>query len=502
MQIPPKTKPRIFLIDAYALIYRAYFAFISRPLMNSAGENTSAPFGFARFLLDIREQFEPDYLAVVFDAGDSFRTDVYPEYKATREKMPDDLRASLGRVRDIVAGFNDSVVELDGYEADDVIGTLAVQAREAGLEAVIVSGDKDFYQLVGPGIHLMNPGRGGATGVAAEWVSEENADEKFGIPPSQIADYLALVGDSSDNVPGARGVGPKTAVKLLEQYTDVEDLIVNAAGLKPPRAARSLEENAEEIRLSKRLVTIMTDLDVVLDLDLLRVRAPNNEVLRDLFVELEFRRLADQFATASQAEGGGTHGLAEVDTEDGVVDYSVVDSVEGLATIIASAHAAGRVAIAVESSNADPLRGDLVGVALSVEGGVAGYLPFGHLQPFELTFEGEGPGAVRNLPSPGHTAMSDFKALLEDPNVRVVGHDLKNVALALSRSGVELALSPGTSGEGGAFDVEIASYVLDPGRRDHGVKALSMEVFSHKPVDRSDVIGSGRAKIAFAERAP
>ena len=251
MKIPPKTKPRIFLIDAYALIYRSYFAFIQRPLTNAAGENTSAPFGFTRFLLDIREDFAPDYLAVVFDAGDSFRTEMFPEYKATREKMPDDLRSSLGRIRDIVEAFNDPIVELDGYEADDVIGTLATRARDAGLEAVIVSGDKDFYQLVGPDIHLMNPGRGGATGVAADWVTEENASEKFGIPPSQVVDYLALVGDSSDNIPGARGVGPKTALALLEQHGDIEALIVNAESLKPPRASKSLQENAEAVRLSK-----------------------------------------------------------------------------------------------------------------------------------------------------------------------------------------------------------------------------------------------------------
>ena len=186
MKIPPKTKPRIFLIDAYALIYRSYFAFIHRPLTNSAGENTSAPFGFTRFLLDIRGDFAPDYLAVVFDAGDSFRKEEYPDYKATREKMPDDLRSSLGRIRDIVEAFNDPIVELDGYEADDVIGTLAIRARDAGLEAVIVSGDKDFYQLVGPDIHLMNPGRGGSAGVAADWVTEANADEKFGNPVGRI----------------------------------------------------------------------------------------------------------------------------------------------------------------------------------------------------------------------------------------------------------------------------------------------------------------------------
>jgi len=491
LQIPPKTKPRIFLIDAYALIYRAYFAFISRPLTNSAGENTSAPFGFTRFLLDIREKFEPDYLAVVFDAGDSFRDEVYPEYKATRDKMPDDLRASLGRVRDIVAGFNDRVVELDGYEADDVIGTLAVQARDAGLDAVIVSGDKDFYQLVGPGIHLMNPGRGGSTGVAAEWVTEENASEKFGVPASQLIDYLALVGDSSDNVPGARGIGPKTAVQLLKEHADVEALIEHAAELKPARAAKSLQENAEMVLLSKKLVTIMTDLDVSLDLDAFRVQEPDNAALRDLFLELEFRRLADQFATAAQAEGGGTHGVAEAEGDADQVEYVVVDTVEDVASVVAAVGKAGRVALAVECSTPHPLRGEVVGIALSVEGGAAWYLPFGHDQPFELTFEGEGPGAVRNLPGLATAKMASLRAMLEDGDVRKVGHDLKRATLVLSRADVKLA--------GLAFDTMIASYVLDPGRRGHELKTLSMEVFSHKPMDYADVVGSGRKKITPSE---
>ena len=491
MQIPPKTRPRIFLIDAYALIYRSYFAFISRPLTNSAGENTSAPFGFTRFLLDIREQFEPDYLAVVFDAGDSFRDEEYPEYKATREKMPDDLRDSLGRIRQIVEGFNDPVVELEGYEADDVIGTLARQAAEQGLEAVIVSGDKDFYQLVGPHVHLMNPGRGGSSGVAADWVTEENASEKFGIPPSQVADYLALVGDSSDNVPGARGVGPKTAVQLLAQYPDVEELIEHAESLKPPRASKSLSENAEEVRLSKRLVTIMTDLAVELDLEAWKVHEPDNEVLRDLFVELEFRRLADQFALAAQAEGGGTHGEAAVDAEDDDVDYAVVDTLEGLEGLVADVRAAGTFTIAVESSHEDPLRGQLVGLAVSVEGGTARYLPFGHAQPFELTFEGEGSADVRNLPGLATPELAALKALLEDSAVGTSGHDLKYAALVLSTAGVTLA--------GHETDVMVASYVLDPGRRDHVLKTLSMEVFSHKPLERGDVTGSGRSKVSFSD---
>ena len=486
MKIPPKTKPRIFLIDAYALIYRSYFAFIQRPLTNSAGENTSAPFGFTRFLLDIREDFAPDYLAVVFDAGDSFRTEMFPEYKATREKMPDDLRSSLGRIRDIVEAFNDPIVELDGYEADDVIGTLATRARDAGLEAVIVSGDKDFYQLVGPDIHLMNPGRGGATGVAADWVTEENASEKFGIPPSQVVDYLALVGDSSDNIPGARGVGPKTALALLEQHGDIEALIVNAESLKPPRASKSLQENAEAVRLSKRLVTIMTDLDVELDLEALKVGEPNNEVLRDLFVELEFRPLAEKFAVLAQASG-----VVTPEVERAEVTYSVVDQASDVDSLIEVLRAAGRMAISAEPSTEDPLRGKLVSLGLSVEGGAAWYLPFAHQQPFELTFEGDGPGEVRNLPGLATAEMSGLKALLEDVTVAKVGHDLKRTALTLSREGVELG--------GVTCDVMVASYVLDPGRRSHALTTLVLEAFSYKAIAYSDVVGSARKKVPFSD---
>ena len=496
MQIPPKIKPRIFLVDAYALIYRSYFAFISRPLTNSAGENTSAPFGFTRFLLDIREKLEPDYLAVVFDAGDSFRDEIYPEYKATREKMPDDLRSSLTRIRAIVEGFNDPIVELRGYEADDVIGTLALKALDAGLEAVIVSGDKDFYQLVRPGIHLMNPGRGGPTGVAAEWVTEENAGEKFGVPPAQVADYLALVGDSSDNVPGAKGVGPKTAVQLLERHSSVEELIAHAAELAPPRAARSIAENAEDVRLSKRLVTIMTDLDVELDLDGWRVHEPNHAALRDIFVELEFRKLAEDFATAAQAQGrqppsrpfadAGGDGRAGADPS-----YRVVDRVDDVASVVAAIRRAGRVCMATESSSPDPLRGSLVGLALTLGTGSSWYLPFGHRQPFELTFEGDDLGEERNLPALTLGVMAGLRAALEDPSIAKVGHDLKRSVLALSTAGVTL--------RGTAFDVMVASYVLDPGRRAHDLAVLSMDFFAHKPLTHSDVVGSGRSRIGFAD---
>jgi DNA polymerase-1 len=500
LEIPPKSAPRIFLVDAYALIYRSYFAFISKPLTNSAGENTSAPFGFTRFLLDIREKFEPDYLAVVFDAGDSFRDQIYPEYKATREKMPDDLRASLARIRAIVAAFQDAVVELDGYEADDVIGTLATKARVAGLEAVIVSGDKDFYQLVGPGIHLLNPGRGGSTGVAAEWVTEANASEKFGIPASQVADYLALVGDSSDNIPGAKGVGPKTAVQLLQQYPSVEELLAHASELQPARAAKSLEENADAVRLSKRLVTIMTDLDVGLDLEAWKVGEPNHAALRDLFVELEFRPLAERYAAAAGRAGADKATSTGTATATATVSASailavaasrVVEDADALATVVARLASARRVAIWAETSTPDPLRGELVGLGLAISGGESWYLPFGHSQPFELSFEGEDPGEARNLPALTHMKCARLKALLEDAGVPKVGHDLKRSALALSRAGVTL--------RGSAIDTMVASYVIDPGRRAHDLTALSLELLSHKPATYSEVVGTGQKAISFAE---
>ena len=475
------------MIDAYALIYRSYFAFIKRPLTNAAGENTSAPFGFTRFLLDIRENFDPDYLAVVFDAGVSFRDVEYPEYKATREKMPDDLRASLGRIRDILDGFNDPVVELEGYEADDVIGTLAIKARDQGLEAVIVSGDKDFYQLIGPGIHLLNPGRGGATGVASEWVTEENAIEKFGIPPSQVADYLALVGDSSDNVPGAPGIGKKTASSLLQNYEDIEQLIVHAEELKPPRASKSLQENAEKVRLSKRLVTIMTDLDVPLDLDSLKVKEPNNAVLRDLFAELGFRRLTEQFSVAVNSDTPSS----EEEPGKNDVSYQILDLQSDLTDLVEDIRASGRVAIASEFTTKDPLVGDLVSLAFSTKSGVASYLPLGHQKAFELTLEGEDQETVENLPGLKSRELAAIKEILEDPEIEKVGHDLKRTALSLARAGVRL--------RGFFFDVMIASYLYDPGSRDHGVASLALKELSRTICDRKDLVGSGSSERSFSD---
>ncbi len=513
MDVPTKEAPRLFLIDAYALIYRAFFAFINRPLTNSKGENTSAPFGFANFLVEIRDEYQPDYLAVVFDAGNSHREQVYPEYKATREKMPDELRASLPRVRELVAGFNDALVELAGYEADDVIGTLAVKARDAGLQAVIVSGDKDLYQLVGSGIHLLNPGRGGPTGVAAEWVDESNAHEKFGVPASQVVDYLALVGDSSDNIPGAKGVGPKTALKLLEEYGSVEAILEHAGQIRGMRARESLTEHADDVRLSKQLVTIMTDLDIALDLEALQVREPDQERLYRFFVEMEFRRLMQRFAprrtprpgvapspradTASgatevggtgteEASGGGLGPTAEPDSPR----HTLVTEAAGAALVVQRARSAGRLGLAVHTAFPDPHRAALVGLALAVEPGETFYLSLGHVPPGQpgLAFESTG---IPNLPEFDAEELGPLVELLEDPSIEKVGADLKTSAVALARAGVALA--------GIAFDVTVASYVLDPGRRTLDLEALSQDLLGFSLPPHSDIVGSGKKRISFAE---
>jgi DNA polymerase I len=483
---PPKKAPRLFLIDAYALIYRAYFAFIQRPLTNSQGENTSAPFGFANFLLSVREEYQPDYLAIVFDRGMSQREEIYPEYKATREKMPDDLAASLPRIREMVEAFHDPVVEVDGYEADDVIGTLAVQARNQGLEAVIVSGDKDLYQLVGPGIHLLNPGRGGPTGVEPEWVDETNAGEKFGVPPERIPDYLALIGDSSDNIPGARGVGPKTAVKLLQEYGDVETILARAGEISGKRARESLTADAEMVRLSRRLVTIQTDVPVILDLESLRVREPDRERLRRLFVELEFRRLAERFTGGGEAGGedGVPGGAAEA-------TYTLVRDPGVVAELVERIRAVGEVSVDTETTSLEATRARLVGISLAWKPGEAYYLPLAHRRSGELALDDGGRDSPLNLPALHSPEMRPLVEMLQDPAILKVGQNLKYDLIVLQGAGVAL--------EGVSFDTMVASYVLDPGRRQHSLDALALNLLSHKMISYEEVAGKGKAQLSFDE---
>tara|TARA_Y100000814_G_scaffold148585_1_gene107944 strand:+ start:4251 stop:7082 length:2832 start_codon:yes stop_codon:yes gene_type:complete len=496
-------RPRIFLIDAYAMIYRAFFAFIKRPLMNSQGENTSAAYGFANFLIEIREKHKPDYLAVVFDAGNSKREEIYPEYKATREKMPDELRDSLPHIRELVAGFNDSIVELQGYEADDVIGTLAVKAEKAGLEPVIVSGDKDLYQLVGPGIRLFNPGRGGRTGVAPNWVDETNVHEKFGIPAHQVIDYLALIGDTSDNIPGAPGIGPKTAVKLLEQFANVEEILANVDKITAKRARNSLEQNREQVIMSKSLVTIMTDLDVELNLEDWKVGEPDRSSLHEFFSRMEFRRLTTRFASqksavdtdleVSRVENGLSKNVdhsASVQEEPGLYKgFNLVREVVELKAAIKKLDGADQVAIEVFTGFRDPHRADLAGIALAVNAGEVFYFSFGHVSGDPILEVGQ--EGVENLPSIKSNDLKPLLDILADKNIKKIGIDLKSAKIVLDRLGVPL--------EGIFFDVGVAAYLLDPGSRSYDLEDLCMEWLDLALPGYETVVGSGKKKISFLE---
>ena len=486
MEIPPKTAPRIFLIDAYALIYRSFFAFLRRPLTNARGENTSAPFGFANFLYGIRDDYEPDYIAVVFDAGRSHREKLYPEYKATREKMPEELRDSLPRIRELVEAFRDRVVAVEGWEADDVIGTLAARAVAEGLEAVIVSGDKDFFQLVGPGVLLLNPGRGGPHGVAANWVDEQAATRKLGVAPGQVVDYLALVGDSSDNVPGAPGIGPKTAVKLLEQYGTLDEVLARAGEVKAKRPRESLLEHREQILLSRELVTIRTDLPLDTDLDGLRTSEPDSERLRTLFVDLEFRALLDRL----DAEAGAT---AESASAAARSERVLVTDPGRLHEVAQACREQGRMAVAVLNRSLQPTRGGVAGVAVAAEADTSYYLPVGHETTMSLALGEADDAHPSNLPPLDHEAFAPIRAVLADPAIVKIGHDIKRSLIACRRAGLEL---------GGSFrDVMVASYVLDPGRRRQDLAALATDFLGVAATPPAKVLGTGRKRRTLGEVA-
>ncbi|HEY0154636.1 MAG TPA: DNA polymerase I [Longimicrobium sp.] len=484
MDKPEKTRPRLYLIDGYALIYRAFFALISRPLISSRGENTSAAWGVTKFLIKVIEQHEPDYLGMVFDAGTSDRHVIYPDYKATREKMPTELESSLARIRQIVEAFRIPILELPGYEADDVIGTLAEQACAAELETVIVSGDKDFYQLIRPGVCLLNPGRGGPQAVDEEWVDTRNAHERLGVSPEHVTDYLGLIGDASDNVPGVQGIGPKTAVQLIEQYGGMDRILEHVDEIKAKRAREALIANRDAALLSKQLVTIRRDLPVELDVEALRRKEPDRPALKELMLALEFHTLVRDWA-------GPAPEVAEAPRR--VADYRLVQDVGELHALVDDIRAAGRVSVDTETSSTDPMRAELAGISFSLAAGEGFYLPFGHRtrSQGELEVGDVPPETVRNLPPLHSDEVEPLVRLLEDPTIRKVGQNLKYDFLVFRRAGIDL--------KGIDFDTMIASYLLEPGRREHGLDSLALQHLDCKTCTYEGVTGKGKAQIPFAE---
>ncbi|MFQ5702843.1 MAG: DNA polymerase I [Gemmatimonadales bacterium] len=473
--------PEIFLIDGYALIYRAFFAMISRPLRTSRGENTSAVWGVANFLHRLFERHDPGYVAWVHDAGTSFRTEQYPEYKATRQKLDDELQAdfdrSIERVETLLDAFNITLVEVDGYEADDVIGTLAAKATEQNLRAIIVSGDKDFYQLISRNVLLLNPGRGGPSPVSEELIGVENASDRLGVPPERVVDYLALVGDSSDNVPGVKGIGDKTARSLIEIYGDLDAIIEHREEVKGKRAREALIAHEAEARLSRELVTIRCDVPVELDTERLQVRSPDSTSLLRIYSELEFNSLTKKV------------GSPRAEPTVASAAHRVVASPSELAEIVKTLRGARHVCVDA-CSDGEAARGSLVGLGLAVSQGSAWYFPFEHGSAVgELSV-----GDPRvNLPQLDAPEMGPLTQLLEDATVAKVGHDVKRSFLALRNAGVRL--------NGVTRDSMLESFVLDPGRRSHALDALAREFLDIQlPQRRRAGKGKGRVR-AFSELA-
>jgi DNA polymerase-1 len=486
--------PTLYLVDGYALIYRAFFAMIARPLTTRRGENTSAAWGVTNFLLRLLEQRRPDSLAWVHDVGESFRHRTYEAYKATREKLTEELQQdfdrSVERVGQILAAFHVPIVGVEGYEADDVIGTLATAAAARGLQVVIVSGDKDFYQLIGPRIALLNPGRGGPAGVEEQWVDEANARERLGVPPERVVDYLALVGDPSDNVPGVRGVGDKTALELLRTFGDLDTILARAAEIPGKRAREAVQRDADVARLSRELVTIRRDVPIALDLDALRVRPPDIARLTALFTELEFRSLLPKLPALARAmapgEGGARPG-APGGLRAALADPVVVGDPAALPEVVAACRAAPLVALDTETTALDPMRAELVGLSLAIAPGQSWYFPFGH-----VALDGElgAEPPPRNLPPLRSEALAPLRELLGDARVPKAGHNINYDWIVLRRAGAELG--------GVAYDSMVASFVLDPGRRSHALDELARERLSLSMPAYADVVGRGRSERPFA----
>ncbi len=541
---PNHTPPQLFLIDGYALTYRAFFAMISRPLRTAKGENTSAAWGVVNFLLRLREKYRPDYVAWINDAGTSFREQRYADYKSTREKLDNELQAdfdlSLKRICDLLEAFGIPLISIPGYEADDVIGTLATAGAERGLQVVIVSGDKDFYQLVAPRVALLNPGRGGPAAVDETWVDEGNASERLGVAPRQVVDFLALVGDSSDNIPGVKGIGEKGAQKLLAEFGDLETILSRASEVTAKRTREALLSQPDSARLSRELVTIKRDVPVTLDASALIPHEPNREAIIRLLTELEFfslaRKLTGQGAAAGGAvdtrepqyveaaleaqDGGefqGDPSLATLTEEETAASFSaeswlslsdisspppasvtVLDNPDDLPALVQRLRSAPIVGIGTETTSPEPHSGVLVGLSLAAGPEEVWYLPFGHRDPGDGSLGSLGAAmnsstTIRNLPPLTDPACRPLYELLTDPNVPKAGHDAKFDWQVLRQAGVELA--------GLTYDAMLASFVLDPGRRSHAIDTLCLEHLGRALQNSGDLTGKGKSEISFAEVA-
>ncbi|MFQ5922618.1 MAG: DNA polymerase I [Anaerolineales bacterium] len=466
---------RLYLIDGHALAYRAYFALTRggdpARWMTTSGEPTAGTYGFTSVILRLLEQESPEYLAVSFDVGKTFRDEMFAEYKATREKMPDDLRLQIERIREVVAAFGIPILEADGYEADDVLGTVAKRVGANGVKVIILTGDRDLLQLVDDQVVIRLAGQ--KLSEAIDY-GPKQVREKYQLEPSQLVDLKALVGDKSDNIPGVVGVGEKTATSLLQDYDDLEGIYAHLEDI-PTRFSNKLEAGWEDAELSRKLGEIVTDVPIDFDLESCRAQGYDRDRVVTLFRDLEFRTLLDRLAKGEEGELYVGEAKVGPDTETIIVDTA--ETLEALEKRLSEARA---IAFDVETTAPDAMNSDLVGISLAVEPGQGYYLPVGHLPDLSGSQQIELETVIEALHKP-----------LTDPKIEKVGHNLKFDYTLLARHG--LAAEPLV------FDTMMAEWLAYPSSRNLGLKSLAWVRLGIEMTPIVQLIGTGRKQKTMAE---
>ena len=471
----------LYLVDGSSYIYRAYYAI--RHLSSPTGFPTNAIYGFTQMLLKLLKDYKPQHVAVVFDAGrTTFRTEMYPDYKANRAAMPDDLRMQMEPIRDVVKAFNIPSLELQGYEADDIIGALAGRFAARGGKVVVVTGDKDLMQIVTDHVTLLDTMKGKESGIA-------EVVERFGVGPELVTDILGLAGDSSDNIPGVPGIGEKTATKLIVEFGSLDQLLERANEVKGKNGEK-LREFREQALLSRRLATIECNVPLEVALETLTVQEPDQETLNSIFKKFGFTSLIKELtgkATLSSA------------------NYHTVTTAAELDSLAAALIQAGEFAFDLETTSIDPRLAEIVGFSFAYRDNEAFYVPVGHVtSPPPLSTQDVGSlfpqpvqtdtGSSTNL-APGQLPLSKalevLQPLLANAELRKVGQNIKYDMQVLANNGINLA--------GVWFDTMLASYLLNPSRLGHGLDALAQEHLNHRMISYKDVTGSGRDQKNFSE---
>ena len=482
---------KLFLFDAYALIYRAYYAFIKNPRINTKGMNTSAVLGFCNTLHEVLAKEKPTYLGVAFDPhGPTFRSEAYAQYKAQREETPEDIRRSVPIIKEILKAMRIPVLEAEGFEADDVIGTLAKKADSEGIRTYMLTPDKDYGQLVGGNVVMYRPRHGGGY----ETLDEAGVCQKYGITgTAQVIDLLGLMGDAADNIPGCPGVGEKTAVKLLQQFGSVDALLERTGELKGA-LKKKVEENAEQIRFSKFLATIRTDVPVELDLEKLRVTEPDIAELRRLFTELEFKTLLDKFLNNRENIKNNANGQLDLFSEiptDGQVGeekstlrtltdtphtYKLVDTEEDMLKLRDFFMTKSFLSLDTETTSTNTIDAELVGLSFSVSENEAFYVPV----PADRQ-------QAQNI-------VNIFKPVYEQPSILKIGQNIKYDMEVLANYGVELA--------GEMFDTMLAHYLLQPEQR-HNMDDMAETYLGYRTIHIDELIGpKGKGQKSMRDLPP